>query len=299
LIGIAPHSAVSITGAFVVGAFGSLVLILVPTVLAALHHGSLGIALGEASLAASVGGSLAPLVVGWSATTGLGWRGAAGLVVILVCVLALLFRSTAIPSRPHTETGESARLPLTYWAYWLALLFAIAVEFCIALWSASFLEQVVGMSRAAAASGVSVFLVAVLVARLAGSRIAARWASGSIFQVSLVVTVLGVSLYWAGGAPLPALVGLGISGLGIANLYPHGVALALAAAPGQVRLASARASLTSGLAIMGAPLLLGNLADRIGINAAQVVIVLFLVLAFAACQVGNLLQHRASREVSH
>jgi hypothetical protein len=50
---------------------------------------------------------------------------------------------------------------------------------------------------------------------------------------------------------------------------------------------------------MGAPLLLGNLADRIGINAAQIVIVLFLVLAFVACWVGNVLQHRASREVSH
>ena len=284
LIGLAPQHAVSIAGAFVLGVFGALVLILVPTVLAALHPATLGIALGEASLAASLGGSLAPLAVGWSATTPLGWRGAAGVVVVLVGALVLAFRGAVIPSRPSIATDESARLPLTYWAYWLALLFAIAVEFCIILWSASFLEQAVGMSRAAAASGGSIFLVAVLLARLAGSRLAARWTSSVIFQGSLGLTMLGVALYWGGGAPLPALIGLAVAGLGVANLYPHGVVLALATAPGQVRRASARASLTSGLAIMGAPLLLGNLADRIGIGPAQAVIVLLLLLAFGMCR---------------
>ncbi len=295
LIGVASQPAVSIGGAFVLGVFGALVLILVPTVLAALHPAMLGIAMGEAALAASLGGSLAPLVVGWSAATSLGWRGAAGVVVVLVGVLALAFRSATLPSRPSTETDASARLPRTYWAYWLALLFAIAVEFCIVLWSASFLEQHVGMTRAAAASGVSVFLVAVLLARLAGSRLAARWTSSVIFQGSLGLSMLGVGLYWGGGAPLPALIGLTLAGLGVANLYPHGVALALNAAPGQVRLASARASLTSGLAIMGAPLLLGNLADRIGISAAQVVIVLMLGLAFGACQVAGWLRKQECR----
>lgn len=285
LIGVARQPVASILGAFVLGAFGALVLILVPTVLAALHPAMLGVALGEAALAASLGGSLAPLAVGWSATTSLEWRGAAGLVVVLVGLLALAFRGAAIPGRPSTQADESEGLPLAYWSYWLALLFAIAVEFCIVLWSASFLEQRVGLSRAASAAGVSVFLVAMLLARFAGSRVAARWSSSMIFQGSLGLAMLGVGLYWGGGAPLPVLIGLGVAGLGVANLYPHGLALALGAAPGQVRLASARASLTSGLAIMGAPLLLGNLADRIGISSAQGIIVLLLALAFGSCRI--------------
>ena len=68
--------------------------------------------------------------------------------------------------------------------------------------------------------------------------------------------------------PFLAITGLFVCGLGIANLYPLSVALALAAAPGREDAANARTQLLSGALVIVAPYLLGSLADQAGLRAA-------------------------------
>jgi len=61
-------------------------------------------------------------------------------------------------------------------------------------------------------------------------------------------------------------------------LYPQILALAVGSSENQTNLASARASLASGLAILLLPLLLGGLADLTGLWYAYGIVVILVVL---------------------
>jgi fucose permease len=68
-----------------------------------------------------------------------------------------------------------------------------------------------------------------------------------------------------------------ITGLGIASLYPLTVSLAIGSAGSNTVQASARAMLASGMAILTLPLVLGRLADGVGIRPAYGVVLVLLV----------------------
>ena len=70
------------------------------------------------------------------------------------------------------------------------------------------------------------------------------------------------------GSPAPAIAGLFLCGLGIANLYPLSLALALAAAPGSSDSANGAIQLLGGMLATAFPYLLGTLADHLGLHAA-------------------------------
>jgi hypothetical protein len=63
--------------------------------------------------------------------------------------------------------------------------------------------------------------------------------------------------------------------------------LALGAAPGRTVQASARATLASGIAIITLPLVLGRLADAVGIGPAYGVVVFLLVGVFLVIQIAR------------
>ena len=93
----------------------------------------------------------------------------------------------------------------------------------------------------------------------------------------LSLAAMGFGLFWQGNLWL-ALGGLFITGLGVASLYPLILALALGTTSNTV-LASARASLASGTAILTLPLILGRLADAVGIQLAYGVVALLIASA--------------------
>lgn len=100
-------------------------------------------------------------------------------------------------------------------------------------------------------------------------------------------------IYWTAAAPIYGLVGLFITGLGISSLYSLILSLAIGYGakrhpngqgsrqrPGNTVRASSFSSLASGVAIFSLPLILGRLADAVGIRSAYSIIILLLVVAF-------------------
>jgi fucose permease len=79
--------------------------------------------------------------------------------------------------------------------------------------------------------------------------------------------------------------------LGIANHYPLTLSLAVGAAGGRSNEASARASLAVGSALLIMPLLLGQLADQLGIQTAYGMVMVLLIMA-AVVVIGNYVQAR-------
>ncbi len=139
------------------------------------------------------------------------------------------------------------------------------------------MEKVMGLDKAAAAQSVSLFLVAMIVGRLSVSRLVQRVAPANMILFSVLTASAGFLLYWQGQIAVVALVGLFVAGLGVAGLYPLILSLTLAAAADNTVQASARATLASGTAILSLPLVLGRLADAVGIHAAYGVVVVLLI----------------------
>ena len=119
----------------------------------------------------------------------------------------------------------------------------------------------------------------VVVGRVLGSRLARRHDPARLLALALAVTAAGFAVLWPSTGPGQALVGLALLGVGLGNLFPMGLAVTVALAPGRAALASARAVGMVSLAVLLAPLTVGALADATSLTAALGVVPVTLVLA--------------------
>ena len=271
----------TISASFLMGLIGSLLLSVVPSVLADEHGAQTAKALSEANVIASLISSAAPVLVGWLAASSLGWRTALLLTLAAALILRLAFNGVQLASAAVTEevTQSKQRLPRRFWVYWLALMFGVSVEFCMIFWSADYLERELQLPRTGAAQAVSLFLAGMIVGRFASSRLVQRFSARQVAGASTFLGIFGFLLYWVSNSPVQSLVGLAVTGLGVAGLYPMCISMAIAASNGRDAQAGARTTLASGVAILVLPLVLGRLADLAGLKTAfGVVGLVFMVL---------------------
>jgi MFS family permease len=285
LIALSPVAAGTILGAFLMGLLGGLLLITIQAVLADRHQRFGPVALTEANVVASGFAFLAPVTVGLITGADLGWRLALFPILAFFVVVGARYRSVAFQEKStsqHEETkaaGKRARLPLAYWAFWCVVALETGAEWCIAFWGASFLATDTPFSKSDAATALAAFFLAMLVGRIIGSRLSRAFPGFFVLLASLGVALVGFPLFWLTPLPLLRVVGLFIVGLGLANVYPLGVALAAGTVPGEADRASARLAIAGGLSALVAPFVLGALADHIGIGRAFGIAIPMLLLA--------------------
>ena len=273
----------TIGASFLMGLIGSLILIIVPAALSDQHEDFKAVALSEANVIASLFSTAAPLLVGWFAQWTGQWRLALGIMALIPIFMFLGLRNDKAPetsSVPKMSVQSSRSLPKLFWVYWTALFLGVAVEFCMVFWSADYLEQVLEIETASAAQAVSLFLAGMILGRMAGSRLVQRFSTRSVVSGSILMAGLGFLLFWRTETVFPGLSGLFLTGLGVANLYPLLLSLAIGAASGNTDQAGARATLASGTAILALPLALGRFADAAGIRLAFGVVLVLLVSVF-------------------
>jgi MFS family permease len=268
---------------------GSLILAIVPAALSDKHGEMKAVALSEANVIASLFATSAPLLVGWFAGS-MGWRWALGLIALTPMLMFLVLGRDSSPATLSIDgvsnpAGQS--LPALFWIYWVGIVLAVSVEFCMIFWSADYLEQVFGLIKANAARAVSLFLGAMIVGRVLGSRLVQRFSTRSVVTVSILIAGIGFLLFWRAEDSIIGLSGLFITGLGVANLYPLILSLAISAAGENTVQAGARATLASGTAILALPLILGGFADAVGIRLAYGVVVLLLISVFLISQLSK------------
>lgn len=224
---------ITIAASFCMGLVGSLILVIVPAVLSDQHGEQRAVALAEANVVASLLCTAAPLLVGWSAPLPGGWRLALGIAAFTPILLRLGFGSAApLPStsgQGYSPVNRQA-LPGLYWVYWVAIVLAVSVEFCMIFWSADYLENSLGLLKVDAAQAVSLFLAAMIVGRLAGSRLVHYFSTHKVIMASVLVAGAGFLAFWTTGKALLGLAGLFVTGLGVAILYPLILSLAIGTA---------------------------------------------------------------------
>ena len=274
---------ITIGASFLMGLIGSLILIIVPAALADQHDELKAVALSEANVIASFFSTAAPLLVGWFAQWLGQWRFALGIMALIPIFIFIGLGKESAPANSSVHAPAikfSKSLPRLFWLYWVALFLGVAAEFCMVFWSADYLEQVLEMGKASAAQAVSLFLAGMILGRIAGSRLVQRFSTGSVVSISILIAGLGFLLFWRSQTVFLGLSGLFLTGLGVANLYPLILSLAISAAHGNTDQAGARATLASGTAILALPLALGRFADAVGIRMAFGVVLVLLISVF-------------------
>ena len=301
LLLMAGRSPVMTIGAsFLMGLVGSLILAIIPSVLSDQYGEQRAVAISEANVVSSLISTAAPLLVGWFAALAVGWRAALALGAVAPLVMRLAFGKAVPPPVSAASAGPAAaRQPLSrlFWVYWAALVLAVSVEFCMVSWSADYLATGLGVPRPQAAQAVSLFLAAMILGRLAGSRLVRRFATHAVVTGSILLAGAGFLLYWTTTSAVLGMAGLFVTGLGVASLYPLVISLAIGAAGGDTALASARATLASGTAILLLPLVLGRLADAVGIHLAYGVVAVLLVCMFGMIWITRRRQGAADRKM--
>lgn len=261
---------VTLLAAAVGGIGGTLLGATSSTALADRHGPSSDRALVEANVGASVTAVAVPALLGLLATTRLGWR--AGLLVPLAGLLLLFGASGRVAFPVPSEAAAGGRLHPEFWWRCALVALAVAVEFCLVFYGVPLLATGTGLSTSGAAATMSLFFAGELAGRVGGARITRRpGRARRIIALGLGVAIVGFLSLWIARAAWVAAVALFVTGLGVGNLYPLSISLALDAGAGRTDRAMARIQLFVGLAVLTAPLLLGVLSDHLGVIRAVAV----------------------------
>jgi MFS family permease len=274
-------AAVTVAAVLVMGAGGGSLLVAIQAALADHHGVRRAVALTEANVAASVSYVVLIGVLSLVAALGVGWR--AALLVSLLVPAALWWRNRrlAIDAPPPSEVVAGG-LPRVFWVAAVMLFCMAAAEWCITAWGATFVEVAAGVSIDTAVASMGGYFAGVVAGRVLGSRLTRRHDPARLLALALAVTAAGFAVLWPAAGPTQALLGLALLGIGLGNLFPIGLAVTVALAPGQAGLASGRAVLMTSFAVLLAPLTVGTLADATSLTAALGVVPVVLALAAAA-----------------
>jgi fucose permease len=265
------------------GVSGALLVAIIQAALADRHGVLAPAAILESNALAAGLGAAAPLAVAIAILAGSDWRAVfVATALLAVPALAAAYRSVGFPAAPELPHGHEPSLPRAYWLYWTALLLFVAFEFCVVFWSTDYLESERDLAASAAAAAAGLFLVGMTIGRAAGGWLARRAAPERLLVVALALASGAFVAFWLVPSGTAAVAALGVTGVGVALLYPLTLALAIGAAGGRTDAASARAGFATGIAIAVAPFALGALADAAGLRAAYgIVPALALLSAFA------------------
>jgi MFS family permease len=272
---------VTVGSVLVMGVGGGLLLVTIQAALADHHGERRAVALAEANVAASIAYVTLIGILSMTAVMHLGWR-VALLVPLAVPVLAWWSnRRLAIDAPPQSRVAQG-RLPGVFWIAAAMLFCTTAAEWCITAWGATFIGEVADVSTDTAVALMAGYFGGVLAGRTLGSLLARRHDPARLLALALAVTTAGFAVLWLSTGPAQALIGLSLLGIGLGNLFPMGVSVTVALAPGRAALASGRAVGMASFAVLLAPLTVGTLADATSLKAALGVVPVMLLLAAAA-----------------
>jgi predicted MFS family arabinose efflux permease len=244
-------------------------------------------ALSEGSAVSQAAGVVAPLAVGAASATVLGWRAAFAVVLVLAALLGLLggLRSRrppgaaeAAPQPPPLPAG--GRLPGRFWGVWCSFAVVLGVEFCLSVW-APVLLAARHVPGALATASPAMMLTGIMAGRFAVGALTRHLRVDVLLLASIAVSLAGFVVFWTTSVGWLAVAALGVAGLGIAGQFPLSLARLVAASDDRPDDASASASFALGIAIAGAPPLVGALGGLVGVRLGLLLVPALCVVAAA------------------
>lgn len=192
---------------------------------------------------------------------------------VLVAVAAGFATTLMVPDPPHHEDGPT-KAGLGVWLHPVVLLLGAVVlagmlcEGAVADWSAVYLRGSLGAAPGLAALAYASYSAVMVVQRLAGDRLLARFAPRTILPILAAVSTVGMVAALVIGNPVIALAGFATLGLGLALVIPAAFTAA-GRLPG-IHAGSAVAAISAigWIGFVAGPPLIGHIAEAVTLPVA-------------------------------
>jgi predicted MFS family arabinose efflux permease len=208
------------------------------------------------------------------------WR--FGMAIAIPFAILLYLTSRTVTQGDHTPDSsgpQSGRLSRKYWIAWIGFIFSIGTEFATAFWAAALVQDRTGAEAAIATSAIISLGLGMGVGRWYGGKVLHRLSLDNQLHTVLIVQLVGFAILWLSHNMAISLIALFTNGLGISMQFSLQSMRMISHSDNRPDLAIGRSALAAGLAIGGAPFLLGILGDNIGISRAYMMVPVFIVLA--------------------
>lgn len=276
----------TLPGSVVLGFSGGLVMAVGQAMLGRRYGEQAAAKLVEAHIVAGLCVLGGALLVGAATAVGLSWRAAPLLIsawaLLMFCVPSDLHRTEARTTPATASTGAPAdALPaprLTRLSLWALVILGISAEWGVGFWGAEYMKTHVQTSASVAATLMSLYFAGTVCGRLASSFALRRLSPLSLLTTvifSAIATLLVLSLIQglAGTAVFTFVLGACLG-----NFFPLILGSAMRVAPHASSALSTQASQAVGVALLLAPFLLGLLSERIGVEAAFSLLIIYPLL---------------------
>lgn len=239
-------------------------------------------AISQAAGIGSLGYIFGTLTVGTIAGTSLSWR--LGLVIVAPFALALYIFNRQQPVVEHLpeKTGpQRGKLSRNFWLAWIGFVACISSEFATTFWSAALLRDRTNATAATSTLCIVAFGIGMGVGRWSGPRILRKHNLDSQVRAIITLQLMGFFALWISHLLWFSLIALLVSGLGLAMQFALISVRLIGFSEGRPDLAIGHSSLAAGLAIAGAPFLLGVAGDHLGISKAFLMVPLLIIINLA------------------
>ena len=173
---------------------------------------------------------------------------------------------------PPRRWSPGARLLLTVAALGSIATLAQAIEDTGATWSTVYLRDELGATGAVAGLGFVALQGMQTVGRLLGDRVVTRYGDRAVARAGAALAGLAVGAAVAVGSTVAAIVGFGLAGLGIATSIPAAMRYADALPGLGAGVGLTMVGTVSRIGSLGAPPLVGFLADAFSLRVALLVV---------------------------
>ncbi len=265
------------------------------------HHGAhRARAITEGNAAASWLGVIAPAVLGFCLALPTGWRGAAVIVAALPLAALLLVarlprheQHSPVPVVPRVPRSAPARVPPVFWPALVAVGMAVALEFSVNFWAAALITQRAGVDLSAAATALSAMTFGMALGRTFAASLPNRYPTTILLVGFFLIAAVGLAALLQSPSYWLSVGALLITGLGLSVLFPFAQSLAISLVLDGTDRAVALTAVAVGMAIGGAPFLLGVIANQAGLEAAFSVGFVLAAVGISATVAVAVLQRRS------
>ncbi len=237
-------------------------------------------ALSQANAVSSFSVLCGTAAIGFIAGTSINWR--LGLLLCLPAAIGLYLFARKHQSSDHVaeESGpQSGKLSRKYWLGWLSMSLCISSEFAIAFWAAALIRDRTGLSPATATICVLALSLGMATGRWFGPLVMKHIDIDQRLISAMLIQFIGFMIFWFSHRVILSFIGLALTGLGVSMQFALSTFRIIRLSENRTDLAMGRASLGAGIAIAGAPLLLGFLSDSIGISRGYLMVPILILLA--------------------
>ena len=170
-------------------------------------------------------------------------------------------------------SGRRPRLPLLVYLFGAIVFCSYLTEGSIADWSGVYLRDSLGSTEVVAAFGYPMFEASMFVGRMFADRLALRFGARSLIMVAGLAAAAAFVLVAAAPAPVAALAGFALVGLGVCAVSPLGMSLAGAAGGAHTERAIASASTFGYSGLLIGPVSIGLISSASSMRVGYAVVV--------------------------